>query len=81
MQPPGFDGKDENDVSRRKSAGEWGGNGLVGMRPLGLGSRQKSITELIQVSFCQFFTLCADSFPNGLFKLIVVFRLVWFGFN
>ncbi|KAK4277940.1 hypothetical protein QN277_015857 [Acacia crassicarpa] len=48
VQPPGFDGKDENDVSRRKSAAEWGGNGLVGMRPLGLGSRQKSITELIQ---------------------------------
>ncbi|XP_054797029.1 pumilio homolog 1-like isoform X2 [Prosopis cineraria] len=47
VQPPGFDGKEENGVNKRKSA-EWGGNGLIGMPPLGLGNRQKSITELIQ---------------------------------
>ncbi|KAI7730863.1 hypothetical protein M8C21_013477 [Ambrosia artemisiifolia] len=27
---------------------EWGGNGLIGLRGLGLGSRQKSIAEIIQ---------------------------------
>ncbi|XP_028776236.1 pumilio homolog 1 isoform X5 [Neltuma alba] len=48
VQPPGFDGKDENVVNKRKSAAEWGGNGLIGMPPMGLGSRQRSITELIQ---------------------------------
>ncbi|KAF7831057.1 pumilio-like protein 1-like isoform X1 [Senna tora] len=54
VQPPGFDGKEENGVNQRKSAAEWGGNGLIGMPPLGLGSRQKSIAELFQVLFFLF---------------------------
>ncbi|KAI4307606.1 hypothetical protein L6164_030778 [Bauhinia variegata] len=45
---PGFDGKEENGVKLRKSAAEWGGDGLIGLPAVGLGSRQKSIAELIQ---------------------------------
>ncbi|RYR20273.1 hypothetical protein Ahy_B03g065378 [Arachis hypogaea] len=45
LQPGGFEGKEET----RNGAVEWGsgggGNGLIG---LGLGSRQRSITELLQ---------------------------------
>lgn len=58
VQPPGFDGKEENGVNSRNSAAEWGGNGLIGMPPLGLGSRQKSIAELIQVSLQSVLPLC-----------------------
>lgn len=47
VQPAGFDGKKENGV--RNSVAEWGGNGLIGMPPLGLGNRQKSIAKLIKV--------------------------------
>jgi pumilio RNA-binding family len=32
-----------------KGAAEWGGDGLIGLTGLGLGSRQKSIAEIIQV--------------------------------
>ncbi|KAH7548125.1 hypothetical protein JRO89_XS14G0071000 [Xanthoceras sorbifolium] len=39
---PGFGGKEEN------GGGEWGGDGLIGLPGLGLGSRQKSIAEIIQ---------------------------------
>lgn len=42
---PGYGGKDENG----KGAAEWGGDGLIGLTGLGLGSRQKSIAEIIQV--------------------------------
>ncbi|GAV91535.1 PUF domain-containing protein/NABP domain-containing protein [Cephalotus follicularis] len=40
---PGFGGgrKDENE-------GDWGGDGLIGLPGMGLGSRQKSIAEMIQ---------------------------------
>lgn len=41
---PGFGGKEENG-----GGGEWGGDGLIGLPGLGLGSRQKSIAEIIQV--------------------------------
>uniref|UniRef100_A0A5B6ZQ56 PUM-HD domain-containing protein n=1 Tax=Davidia involucrata TaxID=16924 RepID=A0A5B6ZQ56_DAVIN len=49
--PLGFNGKnEENGVESRKSQGaaEWGGDGLIGLPGLGLGSRQKSIAEIIQ---------------------------------
>lgn len=46
---PGIGGAEENEVEGRK--GEWGGDGLIGLTGLGLGSRQKSISEIIQVSF------------------------------
>lgn len=35
------------------SAAEWGGNGLIGLPSLGLGSRQKSIAEIIQDDISQ----------------------------
>ncbi|XP_047316093.1 pumilio homolog 1-like [Impatiens glandulifera] len=34
--------------SKEESAAEWGGNGLIGLPSLGLGSRQKSIAEIFQ---------------------------------
>ncbi|XP_057725630.1 pumilio homolog 3-like [Arachis stenosperma] len=49
VQPGGFEGKEETVIKPRNGAVEWGGggggNGLIG---LGLGSRQRSITELLQ---------------------------------
>lgn len=61
LMQPGFNGqKDENGAESRKAQGvEWGGDGLIGLPGLGLGSRQKSLAEIIQVnlidqsSFCQ----------------------------
>ncbi|RVW49304.1 Pumilio-like 1 [Vitis vinifera] len=49
---PGFNGqKDENGAESRKAQGvEWGGDGLIGLPGLGLGSRQKSLAEIIQGS-------------------------------
>ncbi|KAK9282909.1 hypothetical protein L1049_011134 [Liquidambar formosana] len=47
----GFNGqKEENGVELRKpqAAVEWGGDGLIGLQGLGLGSRQKSIAEIFQ---------------------------------
>uniref|UniRef100_A0A803P127 PUM-HD domain-containing protein n=1 Tax=Cannabis sativa TaxID=3483 RepID=A0A803P127_CANSA len=44
---PGIGGE-ENEVESRKGAAEWGGDGLIGLTGLGLGSRQKSISEIIQ---------------------------------
>lgn len=46
---PGIGGKEESEVESRKGvAAEWGGDGLIGLPGLGLGSRQKSISEIIQ---------------------------------
>ncbi|KAI5346446.1 hypothetical protein L3X38_014325 [Prunus dulcis] len=45
---PGVGGKEENGVAGRKAPAEWGGDGLIGLPGLGLGSRQKSIAEIIQ---------------------------------
>lgn len=45
---PGIGGKEENGVAGRN--GEWGGDGLIGLPGLGLGSRQKSIAEILQVN-------------------------------
>ncbi|KAK0591997.1 hypothetical protein LWI29_011652 [Acer saccharum] len=46
---PGYGGKEENGGGGGGgSGGEWGGDGLIGLPGLGLGSRQKSIAEIIQ---------------------------------
>lgn len=48
---PGFGEKEEENGGGGSGAGggEWGGDGLIGLPGLGLGSRQKSIAEIIQV--------------------------------
>ncbi|PSS34526.1 Pumilio 2 like [Actinidia chinensis var. chinensis] len=43
---PECNGKEDSGVESRK--GEWGGDGLIGLSGLGLGSRKKSIAEIIQ---------------------------------
>ncbi|XP_044461426.1 pumilio homolog 1-like isoform X2 [Mangifera indica] len=46
---PGFgERQDENSGAGSGSGGQWGGDGLIGLPGLGLGSRQKSIAEIIQ---------------------------------
>lgn len=42
-----FSVQPENGAAARN--GEWGGDGLIGLPGLGLGSRQKSIAEILQV--------------------------------
>lgn len=55
--PPGFSSqKEESEVDSRKprSSSEWldsGGDGLIGLSGLGLGGRQKSLADIIQVIF------------------------------
>lgn len=44
-----FSVQPENGAAARN--GEWGGDGLIGLPGLGLGSRQKSIAEILQVKF------------------------------
>ncbi|XP_043815465.1 pumilio homolog 2 isoform X2 [Manihot esculenta] len=49
--PPGFDSrKHESGIEPDKvhSSAEWGGNGLIGLPGLGIGSKQKSIAEIFQ---------------------------------
>ncbi|KAJ9146687.1 hypothetical protein P3X46_028922 [Hevea brasiliensis] len=49
--PPGFDSmKHETEVETEKVGGstEWGGDGLIGLLGLGLGSKQKSLAEIFQ---------------------------------
>ncbi|XP_021640133.2 pumilio homolog 2 isoform X2 [Hevea brasiliensis] len=49
--PPGFDSrKHEIEVQNDKVRGstEWGGDGLIGLPGLGLGSKQKSLAEIFQ---------------------------------
>ncbi|KAL5567556.1 hypothetical protein UlMin_024131 [Ulmus minor] len=45
---PGIGGNDESEAEARKGSAEWGLDGLIGLPGLGLGSRQKSISEIIQ---------------------------------
>ncbi|GAB4831827.1 hypothetical protein Ancab_005842 [Ancistrocladus abbreviatus] len=46
---PGFNGlKEENAVDLRNGQNQWTGNGLMGLPGLGVGSKQKSIAEIIQ---------------------------------
>ncbi|KAE8700865.1 Pumilio-like protein 2 [Hibiscus syriacus] len=49
--PPGFDTrKQENEVDVEKvhSSANWGGDGLIGLSGVGLGSKQKSLAEIFQ---------------------------------
>ncbi|TQD68895.1 hypothetical protein C1H46_045572 [Malus baccata] len=62
---PGIGGNEENGVAARKGAAEWGGDGLIGLPGLGLGSRRKSIAEIIQVSVSK---VC---FFNGLYDSLL----------
>ncbi|XP_016446670.1 pumilio homolog 1 isoform X2 [Nicotiana tabacum] len=50
-KPIGFGGKNEENGS--EAGKEWGGDGLIGLPGLGLGSRQKSIAEMIQDNMSQ----------------------------
>nr|DAD28248.1 TPA_asm: hypothetical protein HUJ06_029716 [Nelumbo nucifera] len=48
---PGFNSqKEENEFESRKpqASAEWGGDGLIGLSGLGLGSRQKSLADIFQ---------------------------------
>lgn len=52
--PPGFDSrKQEGEVELEMGCGsaEWGGDGLIGLPGLGLGSKQKSLAEIFQVIY------------------------------
>lgn len=52
--PPGFDPrKQESQVETDKVHGstEWGGDGLIGLPGLGIGSKQKSLAEIFQVNY------------------------------
>ncbi|KAF5727372.1 Pumilio 2 isoform 1 [Tripterygium wilfordii] len=50
--PPGFDSRkpESSEVEPEKvhGTGEWGGDGLIGLPGLGLGSKQKSLAEIFQ---------------------------------
>ncbi|KAK6234890.1 hypothetical protein SCA6_010227 [Theobroma cacao] len=49
--PPGFDSrKQENEVEAEQvhSSADWGGDGLIGLSGIGLGSKQKSLAEIFQ---------------------------------
>ncbi|XP_022752720.1 pumilio homolog 2-like [Durio zibethinus] len=49
--PPGFDSrKQESEVEAEKvhSSTDWGGDGLIGLSGIGLGSKQKSLAEIFQ---------------------------------
>ncbi|KAI7726627.1 hypothetical protein M8C21_025201 [Ambrosia artemisiifolia] len=50
--PPGFNSKkqeaDSSEVEKVKASAEWGGDGLIGLPGLGLGSKQKSLAEIFQ---------------------------------
>ena len=51
--PPGFNSKKqetENDSDKVQGSVEWGGDGLIGLPGLGLGSKQKSLAEIFQVN-------------------------------
>lgn len=50
---PGFGGGKEENGGGGGGA-EWGGDGLIGLPGMGMGSRQKSIAEMIQVKFWLF---------------------------
>lgn len=53
--PPGFNSRKseseaENEKMRGSASAEWGGDGLIGLPGLGLGSKQKSLAEIFQVA-------------------------------
>lgn len=52
--PPGFNSKkaeSENEMDTLQGSVEWGGDGLIGLPGLGLGSKKKSIAEMFQDDF------------------------------
>ncbi|KAK9057598.1 hypothetical protein SSX86_022434 [Deinandra increscens subsp. villosa] len=52
FMPPGFGSKkqetDSSEAEKAKVSAEWGGDGLIGLPGLGLGSKQKSLAEIFQ---------------------------------
>ncbi|XP_071687164.1 pumilio homolog 2-like [Rutidosis leptorrhynchoides] len=50
--PPGFNSKkqetENSEVEKVKGSAEWGGDGLIGLPDLGLGSKQKSLADIFQ---------------------------------
>ncbi|KAJ0569165.1 putative armadillo-like helical, nucleic acid binding NABP, pumilio domain-containing protein [Helianthus annuus] len=50
--PPGFNSKkqenENSEAEKVKASAEWGGDGLIGLPGLGLGSKQKSLAEIFQ---------------------------------
>ncbi|XP_059297142.1 pumilio homolog 2-like [Lycium ferocissimum] len=50
--PPGFNNlkkaKSENETDKLQGLMEWGGDGLIGLPRLGLGSKKKSIAKMFQ---------------------------------
>lgn len=59
--PPGFNSKKqeaENDSEKVQGSVEWGGDGLIGLPGLGLGTKQKSIAEIFQVITSSILFLC-----------------------
>ncbi|XP_012474996.1 pumilio homolog 2 [Gossypium raimondii] len=49
--PPGFDSRKQEievEAEKGRSSAEWGGNGLIGISGIGLGSKQKSLAEIFQ---------------------------------
>lgn len=52
--PPGFHLKKQEsqmDSEQLRGSADWGGDGLIGLPGLGLGSKQKSLAEIFQVVF------------------------------
>ena len=50
--PPGFDTRKQQSESAQdklRSSADWGGDGLIGLSGIGLGSKQKSLAEIFQV--------------------------------
>lgn len=69
--PPGFNSKKqegENEKDQLQSSVEWGGDGLIGLPGLGLGSKQKSLAEIFQVSNCHYtlFVCSVSSYGCGI---------------
>ena len=49
MLQPGVGANEDSGIESRRVAGDWAGDGLIGLPGLGVGSRKKSIAEILQV--------------------------------
>ena len=49
MLQPGVGTNEDSGIESRRVGGDWTGDGLIGLPGLGLGSRKKSIAEILQV--------------------------------
>lgn len=89
--PPGFNSKKQeavNDSEKVQGSVEWGGDGLIGLPGLGLGTKQKSIAEIFQVITSSILFVCfliflswrlSDSFALSLSISMKIRRLFnWF---